>query len=60
MTISTTKMEDVRILLFFDYNENIDSTVEINHETLLIYKKTLEEGIEKHLTGGLFSPYSEN
>ena len=32
-------------------NKDIAKTIEIIHEALPIYKKALEEGIEKYLTG---------
>jgi glutamate-1-semialdehyde 2,1-aminomutase len=44
------------IVSYSHSNEDIDRTVEIIHEALLIYKKALGEGIEKYLTGRSVQP----
>jgi len=44
------------IVSYSHSNEDIDTTIEIIHEALLVYKKALEEGIEKYLAGRPVQP----
>ena len=44
------------IVSYSHTNADIDRTIEVIHEALLVYKKALAEGIEKYLTGRSVQP----
>ena len=44
------------IVSYSHTNKDIDQTIEVIHEALIIYKKALSEGIEKYLTGQSVQP----
>jgi glutamate-1-semialdehyde 2,1-aminomutase len=44
------------IVSYSHTDKDIDQTIEIIHEALIIYKKALSEGIEKYLTGQSVQP----
>jgi glutamate-1-semialdehyde 2,1-aminomutase len=44
------------IVSYSHKNEDIDRSIEIIHEALIIYKNALNDGIEKYLHGGSVQP----